>query len=121
MPKMLALMAVQRQTAASRSTRPSMRLQHGVFGGVPIVILRRPLSKSAQMPSFRVSLGHLPLLGVGGFGGHALTKEKNKRFSKKNKAIELLLFEAIFTTKICLKIKGFFFWDGEFVVGISLL
>ncbi|PWA90899.1 hypothetical protein CTI12_AA012750 [Artemisia annua] len=35
MPKILAIMAVQRHTAASRSARPPMRVQHGVFGGVP--------------------------------------------------------------------------------------
>ncbi|KAK6920301.1 Hydrophobic seed protein domain [Dillenia turbinata] len=33
MPKMLALMAVQRQTAASRSARPPSRLQQGAFAG----------------------------------------------------------------------------------------
>ncbi|MBA0801751.1 hypothetical protein Gohar_012099, partial [Gossypium harknessii] len=35
MPKMLALIAVQRQAAASRSTRPLRREQHGITGGEP--------------------------------------------------------------------------------------
>ncbi|KAL6986047.1 hypothetical protein U1Q18_019414 [Sarracenia purpurea var. burkii] len=34
-PKTLALMAVQRQTAAARSASPSIREQQGLFGGVP--------------------------------------------------------------------------------------
>lgn len=56
-PKTLAFMAVQRQIAASRSTRPPMNLQHGVFGGVPIVgPIDRP-SMSAQTPNLRASLG----------------------------------------------------------------
>ncbi|WRX09789.1 hypothetical protein QQP08_002276 [Theobroma cacao] len=48
---MLALMAVQRQTAASRSARPWMRGQQGVFGGVPTT------STLAHTPNLRVSLG----------------------------------------------------------------
>ncbi|KAK1564543.1 hypothetical protein Q3G72_005415 [Acer saccharum] len=73
-PKMLALIAVQRQTAASRSTRPWMRVQHGVTGGVPRVTLSRELSTLAHKPILRASLGHeaegLGLgLGLGlGFG-----------------------------------------------------
>ncbi|RYR76074.1 hypothetical protein Ahy_A01g000667 [Arachis hypogaea] len=35
MPRMLALRAVQRHRAASRSTRPAIRLQHGCCGGDP--------------------------------------------------------------------------------------
>ena len=63
-------MAVQRQTAASRSASPSMREQQGVFGGVPTTTLTKPLSTSAQTPSFRVSLGQVGLVaGVGGDGG----------------------------------------------------
>lgn len=61
--------------AASRSAKPSMRVQHGVLGGVPTTRCTKSLSKSAQTPSFRVSLGHLPLeclwpwwAGVEGFG-----------------------------------------------------
>lgn len=64
MPKMLALITVQRQTAASKSASPSMRLQHGVTGGSPIVTLTRLPSTSRQTPNLRASLGHeLPGLG----------------------------------------------------------
>ncbi|EYU30298.1 hypothetical protein MIMGU_mgv1a017316mg [Erythranthe guttata] len=56
-PRTFALMAVQRQTAASRSANPAMRLQHGVFGGVPIVRPINPPSKLVHTPSFRVSFG----------------------------------------------------------------
>ena len=58
MPKTLALMAVQRQTAASRSTRPSMRLQQGVVGGLPILSFNK-FNRFAHAPSFRASFGHL--------------------------------------------------------------
>ncbi|KAK8710646.1 hypothetical protein V6N13_145960 [Hibiscus sabdariffa] len=66
---MLALMAVQRQTAASRSTRPWRREQHGCTGGEPTVALTK-LSTLAHTPNLRASLGHLPRAdGVGvGFG-----------------------------------------------------
>lgn len=65
MPKMLALMAVQRHTAASRSARPFRRAQHGVTGGVPTTRCTKSFNKSAHTPSFRVSLGQL---GWGGGG-----------------------------------------------------
>ena len=68
-PNTLALMAVQRQTAASRSASPLMRVQHGVFGGVPTTTCTRPLSKSAHTPNFSVSFGHVALVGVEGVGG----------------------------------------------------
>ncbi|PPD83537.1 hypothetical protein GOBAR_DD19532 [Gossypium barbadense] len=59
MPKMLALIAVQRQAAASRSTRPLRREQHGITGGEPTVTLTK-LSTLAHTPNLRASLGHLP-------------------------------------------------------------
>ncbi|KAL3818205.1 hypothetical protein ACJIZ3_004110 [Penstemon smallii] len=97
MPKILALRAVQRQMAASRSAKPSMRVQHGVLGGVPMLILRRPLSKSAHTPSFRVSLGHDLLLGFGLGGVHAQTMVNNKMLIKKNNASgdDVLVLDAI--------------------------
>lgn len=61
-------MAVQRQTAASRSRRPWIREQQGVTGGVPITIPNKPLSKLAHIPSFRASLGHVAVEGVGVVG-----------------------------------------------------
>ncbi|KAK9103144.1 hypothetical protein Sjap_020398 [Stephania japonica] len=69
-------MTVQRHTAASRSRRPSMRLQHGCFAGVPTTRCTKSSNKLAHTPSFRVSLGQYALLGLGaggllgGLGGH---------------------------------------------------
>lgn len=105
MPKMFALMTVQRQTAASRSARPWMRLQQGAVGGVPTTTLINPPSKSTQTPNFRASLGQVvaPVgvvglgLGLGfgfGFDGqvpHALTKVKKRRLSKRNKVSDALM------------------------------
>lgn len=64
-PRILALMAVQRQTAASRSTRPSSREQQGVpSGGEPITVpSKAPWSTLAHTPSFRASLGQLIFIG----------------------------------------------------------
>ncbi|KAI3709322.1 hypothetical protein L2E82_39082 [Cichorium intybus] len=62
-------MAVQRQTAASRSARPLRRLQHGVFDGVPMTMERRSLSKLAHTPNLRVSFGQVALGGFEGVGG----------------------------------------------------
>jgi hypothetical protein len=71
MPRMLALTAVQRQTAASRSTSPSSSEQHGSYGGEPTLAFTRP-STLAHTPSFSAFLGHDPWPwwppGVGGFG-----------------------------------------------------
>ena len=65
MPRMLPLMAVQRHTAASRSTSPSNSGQQGSAGGTPTLALIRP-STLAHTPSFSASRGHLPLdAGVG--------------------------------------------------------
>lgn len=114
-PRMLALRAVQRQTAASTSASPWMRLQHGSTGGLPRVKSRRPLSTLAQTPSLRVSLGHLlePELGLGvglgvGFGlgegqppphGVQLPQAeivvKKRRLRAKKRAMELVVLEAI--------------------------
>ncbi|GJW37323.1 hybrid signal transduction histidine kinase M [Tanacetum coccineum] len=69
MPKILALMAVQRQTAASRSARPPRRVQHGVFGGVPTTRWTRSLSKLAHTPNLRVSFGQVAFGGCEGVGG----------------------------------------------------
>lgn len=113
MPKIFALMAVQRQTAASRSARPWMRLQHGVLGGVPTTTPSNPLSKLAHTPSFRVSLGHVALEGVGlgvgfgfgfgfGFGegqvSHELTRQKKRRLRERKRASEALVFELTIST-----------------------
>ncbi|MBA0703212.1 hypothetical protein Goari_000088 [Gossypium aridum] len=107
MPKMLALIAVQRQAAASRSTRPLRREQHGITGGEPTVTLTK-LSTLAHIPNLRASLGHLPRadgVGVGvGLGLEpeeeqdpqlALTREKKRMLSAKRRAMEADLFESI--------------------------
>lgn len=63
-PKTLALMAVQRQAAASRFTSPPKSLQHGFFGGVPPITPSNPPNTLPHTSSFRASLGQVP-----GFGG----------------------------------------------------
>jgi hypothetical protein len=110
-PKILALSAVQRQTAASKSTRFSIRLQHGSTGGFPSVTFNKPLSTLAQTPNFKASVGHLPPsfegggghgFGVGfgfGFGFglgpgqvlHALTTVKNRMLNRRNRASDLCI------------------------------
>ncbi|KAJ6758594.1 hypothetical protein OIU74_025274 [Salix koriyanagi] len=55
-PSTLALIAVQRHKATSKSARPPSRGQHLVYGGVPTATLTSP-RMSAQAPSFNVSLG----------------------------------------------------------------
>lgn len=68
-PRMLALMAVQRHTAASRSRSPCSTEQQGKSGGFPTTAPTVPSSTLAHMPSFRASLGHLLEVGFGlGFG-----------------------------------------------------
>ncbi|GAV71790.1 hypothetical protein CFOL_v3_15279, partial [Cephalotus follicularis] len=67
MPKMLALMAVQRQTAASRSARPEIRVQQGVEAEDPTTMFTKP-NKFAHTPSFSVSIGQVGLDGDGGGG-----------------------------------------------------
>lgn len=58
MPRMLALMAVQRQRATSISTSPSSNEQQGWSGGDPITAPTGPFRMLAQTPSFNASLGH---------------------------------------------------------------
>lgn len=124
MPNTLALMAVQRQTAASRSAKPSMRVQHGVLGGVPTTRCTKSLSKSAQTPSFRVSLGHLPFeglwwwAGVEGFGGvgvdvggHGtlleLTNVKKRMLRRRKMAtLEAIDGEIGFVVSVCFGLEG---------------
>lgn len=84
-----------------------MREQHGVTGGVPMVKLRSPPSKSAHTPSLSASLGHEPEglgLGVGfgfGFGlgqePHALVRVKKRRLRVRKRA-RAEVFEAMITS-----------------------
>ncbi|KAK8687541.1 hypothetical protein V6N13_086349 [Hibiscus sabdariffa] len=127
---MLALSAVQRQTAASRSARPWMREQHGCTGGEPTTTLTM-FSTLAHTPNLRASLGHLPRaegVGVGlGFGLglrlvegqelQALPREKKRRLSAKKRAMEADLFEGHFglvKTPVALELGVGMFEDGEF-------
>lgn len=109
-PSTLALMAVHRQAAASKSGRPWIRAQHLLpEGGSPITTLTRP-RRSAQTPSLSVSLGQCATgltgggehgLGAGGFGiglhdPHALMhgrKTEAVRRERKKRKEELLLTE----------------------------
>lgn len=104
MPRTLALMAVQRQTAASRSAKPLRRVQQGVLGGVPTTRCTKSFNRSAHTPSLRVSLGHLALEGLwlGGFGvvgGQGTefeeTMVKKRRLRRRKRAIDVALLEAI--------------------------
>jgi hypothetical protein len=69
MPKIFALRAVQRHTAASRSTKPPSREQQELVGGLPSVTFWIKPSTSAQTPNFSASLGHVVELGGGGGDG----------------------------------------------------
>lgn len=124
MPRTFALMAVQRQIAASRSTSPSIRLQHGVVGGLPIVTFTKPPSRLAQTPSLRASIGQVPdedggglldtdpgggggelmdtdvgggglLVMVGGFGRVAETRTKKRMLTVRKSGNTALNFEPI--------------------------
>lgn len=94
-------MAVQRHRAASRSTSPRRRLQHGRVGGAPITTLFTKFSTLAHTPNFRASLGHFPvLLGLGkngfglgmGFGPaqvpHELTRAQKRMLRERKRASE---------------------------------
>ncbi|MFS7900201.1 hypothetical protein Hanom_Chr00s099492g01803121 [Helianthus anomalus] len=77
-PRTLALMAVQRQAATSKSTKPSSNAQHLLDSGVPTTTLTKPRT-SAQTPSFSVSLGQKGYAGrpfVGVQCGHAFENVK---------------------------------------------
>ncbi|CAH2048034.1 unnamed protein product [Thlaspi arvense] len=127
---MLALRAVQRQAAASRSASPLMRVQHGSTGGLPRVMLSSPLSTLAQTPSLRASLGHLAVAGLGlgvglglglGFGlgegvGFGLGEGqpqlpqaeivvKKRMLRIKKRAKKRVLLEAIVKFLVCLERK----------------
>ena len=93
-PNILASRAVQRQTAASRSARPLIRLQQGRVGGDPTTTFTKP-SKLAQTPKRRVSIGQ-----AGSGTGLELTMQKKMRFRQRKRAVdERVLEEAIFIHK----------------------
>lgn len=68
MPKALALMVVQRHSAASRSARPSSTGQHWYVTSPPMMTCTSPPRRSTHASSFRVSMGHVGALGGGGHG-----------------------------------------------------
>jgi hypothetical protein len=104
MPKIFALRAVHRQTAASRSTKPPSREQQELVGTLPIFTPLIKPSTLAQTPSFSASTGHLPdddeppdgdgggqlLFGGGGGGGgvghFALARTKKRRLTARKSA-----------------------------------
>ncbi|KAL9671010.1 hypothetical protein QQ045_008573 [Rhodiola kirilowii] len=118
MPRILALMAVQRQTAASRSISPERREQQGASGGVPTTAFTGPSNSLAHTPSFSASLGQ-PLVVAGGRIGavglgmglglglkhvsQQLTSAKKRMFRESNNATEgetLVLMSSFSSTSI---------------------
>ncbi|KAL4325787.1 hypothetical protein GQ457_11G016610 [Hibiscus cannabinus] len=104
-PRTFALMAVQRQRAASKSANPWIKAQHSLVGGVPTTMFTSP-STSAQTPSFSVSLGQEAGFAGGGhagggmgFGGlhelQALVNDEWKRREKTRKIAAQALVDAI--------------------------
>nr|KYP55333.1 hypothetical protein KK1_001544 [Cajanus cajan] len=55
----LALITVQRQIAASRSSNPCITGQHTFSIGSPIPTCTNPPSTSKQSPNFRASIGQV--------------------------------------------------------------
>lgn len=105
-PSILALIAVQRHTAASRSRSPCRTEQHGWSGGFPISAPIDPLSNFVQTPSFRASLGQLLVDGVGfglGFGSglgwpqvlQPLTSVKKRMLTERKRAVDIDLLDSI--------------------------
>ncbi|RDX96728.1 hypothetical protein CR513_20578, partial [Mucuna pruriens] len=89
-PNTLALIAVHKHSAASRSARPFNRVQHFSLGLVPITSLTKP-NQLPQTPNLSVSLGHFCCAEEGGvvdFGGQgrlsaAIELKKRKLSSTK--------------------------------------
>ncbi|GJR33502.1 hypothetical protein Tco_1209186 [Tanacetum coccineum] len=95
----MTFQAVQRQTAASRSRRPPRAEQQGWSGGFPRTVPTESLSNLAHIPSFKASLGQLPL-GVIGFSTagtagvwqvkHACVATKKRRLVARKRVLDLL-------------------------------
>ncbi|KAJ3680525.1 hypothetical protein LUZ60_016803 [Juncus effusus] len=106
MPNTFPLIAVQRQTAASRLTSPSRRGQQVVVGGVPTLSPLIKFKTSAQTPNFSASIGQLPeppegVLGLGvgvGLGQplpHAEVRVKERRLKARKRARNVVDLAAI--------------------------
>jgi|APAra0007618328_1042625.scaffolds.fasta_scaffold19301_1 hypothetical protein len=99
---MLALSAVQRQAAASRSAKPWMSEQHGFTGGFPNVRSTR-LSTLAQV---LICIGQVPVV--------AEVQVKKRRLRETKSAREVLGAICLYSTKdqevvvyiICFEIGG---------------
>lgn len=124
MPKTLALIAVQRQRAASTSASPEIRLQQGFTGGEPTTTLTNPRTL-AQTPNFSVSIGQVSFFGTYGGGGQEgfgfgggfglgqvpqpETNVKKIRLKVRKRArVEKTLLEAIFLIKKKLILRSSF-------------
>ncbi|KAF2313067.1 hypothetical protein GH714_009053 [Hevea brasiliensis] len=78
MPNTLALIAVQRQRAASRLARLAMRLQQAAFGGILIIP-----NASTQTLNFMASTGQVSALAI----------LKKRRLRDRSKAMEATVVE----------------------------
>lgn len=88
-------MAVQRQTATSKSAKPASKAQHGVVGGDPTTTFTSP-RMSAHTPSFKASLGQVSGggVGVGGFGLHPHESHALENVEKKRRERMIMVAES---------------------------
>lgn len=107
-PSTLALIAVHKHNAASRSAKPEIKVQHSSVGGVPTTSWTNP-NQLPQTRNLSVSLGHLATTegGIEGvvFGGHGTTLwdetqvKKNMLINMKIAAASQLLNAIVFHWK----------------------
>ncbi|KAL3849086.1 hypothetical protein ACJIZ3_010968 [Penstemon smallii] len=91
-PNRLALIAVHRHTADSRSAKFPISEQHGAFGGVTTTRPNKPFNKLAHTPNFKVSIGH-----VAGGGGKKveLTIVKNIMLRTRKRTAREAIFSNV--------------------------
>ena len=70
--KSLALIVVQRQTAASKPKRPPKTGQQASFEPLPIPMCIRPPNTSTHVSNFNASIGHVGCVAAAG-GGHGVS------------------------------------------------
>ncbi|KAL3849089.1 hypothetical protein ACJIZ3_010971 [Penstemon smallii] len=98
MPNTLALIAVHRHTAASRSTKFPISEQHGVVGGVPITSCTKSFNKLAHTPNFKVSIEHV----AGGRGKEVeLAIVKNIMLRRRKRTAREAIFSKDLNGCIC--------------------
>ena len=124
-PSTLALIAVHKHNAASRSARPAISVQHSLLGGVPITSWTNP-NQLPQTPNLSVSSGHLEgFFGTEGGDGVVLgggqgttlwdeTQVKNKMLIKTKRAAALQPLNAIVFTRNELKVST---WNAQEIYG----